>query len=65
MTKAAELAKMGEVLTNSQIGGRRNMVINGAMNVSQRATSETGLGASAKYSTLDRFKMHFANTAGR
>ena len=26
MTKAAELAKMGEVLTNSQIGGRRNIV---------------------------------------
>ena len=33
MTKAAELAKMGEVLTNSQIGGRRNIVINGAMQV--------------------------------
>jgi len=29
MTKAAELAKMGEVLTNSQIGGRRNMIYNG------------------------------------
>ena len=65
MSKAAELAKMGEVITNNQVGGRRNIVINGAMNVSQRATSEAGLGASAKYSTLDRFKMHFANTAGR
>ena len=39
MTKAAELAKMGEVLTNSQIGGRRNIVINGAMQVAQRGTS--------------------------
>jgi hypothetical protein len=39
MTKAAELAKMGEVLTNSQIGGRRNIVYNGAMQVAQRATS--------------------------
>ena len=38
MTKAAELAKMGEVLTNSQIGGRRNIVINGAMQVAQRGT---------------------------
>ena len=66
MTKAAELAKMGEVLTNSQIGGRRNIVINGAMQVAQRSTSAvTGLGASAGYSTVDRFKMHFANTAGR
>ena len=41
MTKAAELAKMGEVLTNSQIGGRRNIVINGAMQVAQRSTSST------------------------
>ena len=31
MSKAAELAKDGEVLTNSQIGGRRNIVINGAL----------------------------------
>ena len=29
MTKAAELAKMGEVITNSQIGGRRNIIFNG------------------------------------
>jgi hypothetical protein len=66
MTKAAELAKMGEVLTNGQIGGRRNIVINGAMQVAQRSTSAvTGLGASADYFTVDRFKMHFANTAGR
>ena len=57
MTKAAELAKMGEVLTNSQIGGRRNIVINGAMQVAQRGTSSTGLGASYSYPTLDRFKV--------
>ena len=57
MTKAAELAKMGEVLTNSQIGGRRNMVINGAMQVAQRGTSQTGITASANegYTTVDRF----------
>tara|TARA_R100001509_G_scaffold157507_1_gene121679 strand:+ start:1180 stop:2226 length:1047 start_codon:yes stop_codon:yes gene_type:complete len=65
MSKAAELAKMGEVLTNSQIGGRRNIIINGAMNVAQRATSETGLGASSKYSTVDRFNHAFDATAGR
>ena len=39
MSKAAELAKMGEVLTNSQIGGRRNIIINGAMMIAQRSTS--------------------------
>ena len=57
MTKAAELAKMGEVLTNSQIGGRRNIVINGGMICSQRATSATGVGASEGYFTLDRFEV--------
>ena len=65
MTKAAELAKMGEVLTNSQIGGRRNMVINGAMQVAQRGTSETGMGAADGYFTVDRFAMAFSGTAGR
>jgi len=65
MTKAAELAKMGEVLTNSQIGGRRNIIINGAMQVAQRGTSETGIGASAGYFTLDRFRIQPTSTAGR
>ena len=47
MSKAAELAKMGEVLTNSQIGGRRNIIINGAYQVAQRGTSAIlGQGAS-------------------
>jgi hypothetical protein len=64
MTKAAELAKMGEVLTNSQIGGRRNIVINGAMQVAQRATSVTGIAAST-YATVDRWKTAIGNTAGR
>ena len=41
----------------SQIGGRRNIVINGAMQVAQRGTSQTGITASANegYSTVDRF----------
>ena len=65
MTKARELAKMGEVLTNSQIGGRRNIVINGAMQVAQRATSATGLGSANDYAVVDRFRFNFANTAGR
>ena len=65
MTKAAELAKMGEVLTNSQIGGRRNIIINGAMNVAQRKTSSTGEGASSNF-LIDRFRQnHNGNSAGR
>jgi len=65
MTKAAELAKMGEVLTNSQIG-RKNIIINGAMQISQRATSASGKGDADGYFTLDRFRMtHGATSAGR
>ena len=55
MTKAAELAKMGEVLTNSQVGGRRNIIINGAMKVAQRGTSTTGLQNTGGVFTIDRF----------
>ena len=63
MTKAAELAKMGEVLTNSQLGGRRNIVINGAMNVAQRSTSETGKGDANGFFTCDRWRIHVGSTA--
>ena len=68
MTKAAELAKMGEVLTNSQIGGRRNIVINGAMQVAQRGTtSGTGGVGSANnvFPCVDRINITAGNTAGR
>jgi len=55
MTKAAELAKMGEVLTNSQIGGRRNIVINGAMQLDQRNSGSSYAQINSKYN-LDRFR---------
>ena len=55
MTKAAELAKMGEVLTNSQIGGRRNIIINGRMDLDQRNGGDEVVPASDAY-TLDRFR---------
>ena len=56
MTKAAELAKMGEILTNSHIGGKRNIIINGAMQVAQRATSVTGA-TDGGYKTCDRWSV--------
>ena len=65
MSKAAELAKIGEVLTNSQIGGRRNIAFNGAMQVAQRGTSSTGLGANGDAFLLDRFRVSASSTAGR
>ena len=64
MSKAAELAKMGEVLTNGQIGGRRNIIINGAMQVAQRGTSFTP--TTSQLYTLDRFQIFpQGSTAGR
>ena len=42
-------------LNIGQIGGRRNLVINGAMQVAQRGTSATGI-TSFGYHTVDRFR---------
>ena len=64
MTKCAELANL---IGNINAGGgraNRNFIINGAMNVAQRATSSTGLGGSDGYFTCDRWATFF-NTAGR
>ena len=58
-SKARQLAQSA-----SAPEGRKNIVINGAMQVAQRATSATGLGASNGFFTVDRFKMLF-NTSGR
>ena len=67
MTKAAELAKMGEVLTNSQIGGRRNIIHNGKHNISQRGTANvTGLGDGDEgYPLTDRWRHTINAGAGR
>ena len=44
----------------------RNIVINGAMNVAQRGTSQTSVsnGSNEGYQTLDRFGFKFGNNAG-
>ena len=39
-----------------QVGGRRNLIINGAMQVAQRGTSVTGVTANG-YQTLDRWRL--------
>tara|TARA_R110000803_G_scaffold112382_1_gene180737 strand:+ start:296 stop:1417 length:1122 start_codon:yes stop_codon:yes gene_type:complete len=53
-------------LNGGQLGGRRNIVYNGAMNVAQRSASETGLGAASGYFTVDRWDMKInAASAGR
>jgi len=62
MSKAAELA----ALIGSQTAQtNRNMAYNGAMNIAQRSTSVTDIGASSGYFTVDRFKLAPNGTAGR
>jgi len=53
-------------LNGGQLGGNRNMLINGAMKVSQRSASEAGLGAATGYFTTDRWVTGIATaSAGR
>jgi len=65
MSKAAELANLIGNINAGGGGVNRNVIINGAMNVAQRGTSSTGVGASAGYFTLDRWNVSPENTAGR
>ena len=45
-------------LSKIQFGntGRRNLIINGAMQIAQRATSATGVGVTPNYNTVDRWR---------
>ena len=47
------------------VGAQKNVIINGAMQVAQRGTSSTGLGAANGYFTCDRYRHVFSGTAGR
>ena len=64
MSKAAELANLIGNINAGGGGVNRNVIINGAMNVFQRGTSETGIGGSEIY-VADRFKVIPSGTAGR
>ena len=63
MSKAAELANLIGNINAGGGGVNRNVIINGAMNVAQRGTSSTGLGATAGYYTVDRFQIAVGGTA--
>jgi len=62
MSKAAELAAL---ISSQSALSDRNFVINGAMQVAQRSTSETGVGSSSGYFTLDRWRLTGSTIAGR
>jgi len=65
MSKAAELANLIGNINAGGGGVNRNVIINGAMNVAQRATSSSGLGAATGYFTCDRWNLYQNGTAGR
>ena len=50
-------------LSKIQFGntGRRNLIINGAMQIAQRGTSATGIGITPAYNTVDRWRFGDAN----
>jgi hypothetical protein len=62
MSKQNELVELAR--TGASGGGGKNLVINGACQVSQRATSTTGIGASSVFGSVDRFQVA-SGTTGR
>jgi hypothetical protein len=68
MSKAADLANLIGNINAGGGGVNRNVIINGAFTVKQRAgtgTQSTDLGATDGYHLHDRWNLDFANTAGR
>ena len=55
MSKARELAELGAVYDSGALSNR-NVLINGSMQISQRATSVTGITGSG-YNTVDRWRV--------
>ena len=62
MSKAADLAAL---ISSQSALSHRNMIINGAVQVAQRATSVTGIGGADGYFTADRWKVFTASLDGR
>ena len=55
MSKARELAELGAVYDSGALSNR-NILINGAMQISQRATAATAV--TGGYATVDRWKFN-------
>ena len=58
------LTKVDQTMVSDQVFGRRNLIINGAMRVAQRATSAAvSDGTNEGYATLDRWRHGLNNAA--
>jgi len=60
-TSASPVAIHSTSLNGGQFGGRRNMIINGAMQVAQRGTSSTSYSSTSEYPTCDRLEVNVNN----
>lgn len=58
------VSRINEAGLNINQYGNRNVIINGAMQVAQRGTSSTGVGASSGYFVCDRWRVA-TTTSGR
>jgi hypothetical protein len=61
-SKAFGLAQLGNAYADGALSNR-NKIINGAMQVAQRGTSVSDLGATEGYYTVDRFQLGVGGTA--
>ena len=58
------VSRINEAGLNINQYGNRNVIINGAMQVAQRSTSETAVGGNSGYYVCDRWRIA-TNTSGR
>jgi len=59
------VSRINEAGLNVNQFGNRNIIINGAMQVAQRSTSASGIGASGGFFAIDRWAYSTNNSAGR
>jgi len=59
------VSRINEAGLNVNQYGNRNVIINGAMQVAQRSTSASGIGASGGFFAIDRWAYSTNNSAGR
>ena len=62
-TDAVTTTKIPAALENTFVSGRKNLIINGAMQINQRGTTATGGSSALHYGGCDRWRMYQENTA--